>query len=72
MTFAIVKVFPEPVTPKRVVNLLPLRKLSVNCLIAFPWSPLGLNLEANLKGIYKNQKIALIFAYKGAFQFFIF
>ena len=42
MTFAIVKVLPLPVTPIRVVHLLPEAMDPHICAIASGWSPVGL------------------------------
>jgi hypothetical protein len=51
MTLAIVKVFPDPVTPKSVWNLAPAFNPSVSFFIASGWSPSGLNLDEILKFI---------------------
>lgn len=41
MTFAIVKVFPEPVTPSNTENRCPARILDTNASMAAGWSPAG-------------------------------
>ena len=45
MTFAMVKVLPDPVTPRRVWYLLPDFILFTISFIALAWSLLGLNLD---------------------------
>ena len=45
MTFAIVKVFPDPVTPKSTWLNSPLFALLTNFLIASGWSPAGLKSD---------------------------
>jgi hypothetical protein len=45
MTFAMVKVLPDPVTPRRVWYLLPEFMLFTISFIALAWSLLGLNLD---------------------------
>jgi hypothetical protein len=42
MTFAIVNVFPEPVTPSSVWYLLPAPMEPTSLSIAWGWSPVGL------------------------------
>ena len=49
MTFAIVKVLPEPVTPTRVEYFEPLFREAHKSSIAFGWSPEGLYLLESLK-----------------------
>src|SRR3989344_6311826 len=49
MTFAIVKVFPLPVTPKSVWCRRPLSNPCSSFLIACGWSPAGWNGRCNLK-----------------------
>ena len=45
--FAIVKVLPVPVAPKRTWNFLPSLIPSDKALIAVGWSPVGLNSDTN-------------------------
>lgn len=48
MTFDIVNVFPEPVTPKRTLCFAPVFRFFTNLAIASGWSPVGLNEDFNL------------------------
>src|SRR3989344_576213 len=48
MTFAIVKVFPEPVMPRRTCVFLPCRSPSVSRSIACAWSPAGWKSDFSL------------------------
>ena len=48
MMLAIVKVLPEPVTPKSVCSCAPARIPGVNASIAAGWAPVGLNGETSL------------------------
>lgn len=50
MTFAMVKVFPLPVTPRSVWCRLPAERERVRFAIARPWSPRGSYLESNSNG----------------------
>ena len=45
MTLAIVKVLPDPVTPKSVWCFMPAFRLRVSFSMASGWSPAGLNLD---------------------------
>lgn len=50
MTFAIVKVLPEPVTPSSVWYFIPASKPAVSFAIASGWSPVGANGECKRNG----------------------
>ncbi len=52
MTLAIVKVFPEPVTPRSVVAGLPSRIESTICRMASGWSPVGWYGAVSSKSIF--------------------
>src|SRR5262245_29271649 len=49
MTFAIVNVFPEPVTPIKTCSFSPFSRPLTNFSIACGWSPWGRMSETNLK-----------------------
>jgi len=49
MTFAIVKVLPEPVTPRSVCTWLPSLKPCTKASMASGWSPVGAKSEWSLK-----------------------
>jgi hypothetical protein len=51
MTFAIVKVFPEPVTPSRTWCSSPLSRHPASCEIAEPWSPRGSYVDESRNNI---------------------
>ena len=51
MTLAMVKVFPDPVTPKRTCALSPRNSPVVSCRMASGWSPVGLKSEEILKSV---------------------
>ena len=51
MTFAIVKVLPEPVTPSNTCVRMPSLTPSASFSIACGWSPVGLNFECSLNSI---------------------
>lgn len=49
IAFAMVKVFPEPVTPNNVLYFFPEETELTSSRIAFGWSPQGLYFEISLK-----------------------
>src|SRR5882672_2487633 len=54
MTFAIVKVLPDPVTPSSVWDARPSSMPSMSFAIASGWSPDGAKSSASLKGLLGN------------------
>ena len=52
ITFATVKVLPEPVTPNNTCAGSPSSTPSVSCLMACGWSPVGLYFDVILKSIF--------------------
>ena len=61
MTFAMVNVLPEPVTPRSVWYLAPLPISRTSCSIACGWSPAGLKSETNLNCIVEKYTVRVFF-----------
>ena len=62
MTCAMVKVLPEPVTPRRVWSVRPFLMPSVRALIAVGWSPAGVNSDSMRKGFELSKLSATFWA----------
>ncbi len=61
ITFAIVNVLPEPVTPSSVWNCSLFSSPSVNCLIATGCEPSGANVEASWNSVMVVKEFRVIY-----------